>query len=61
MYSKLILRLRSLHRRLDREIETERRHLRPDVFRIMRMKKLKLGLKDRIRRIEATTAVPQPA
>lgn len=61
MYSKLILRLRGLHRRLDREIESERRQRRPDVFRITRMKKLKLGLKDRIHRLEAATAVPQPA
>ena len=58
--TKPILRLRGLHRRLDHEIEAERRLLRPDASRLMRLKKLKLGLKDRIHRLEVT-AEPQPA
>ena len=48
MHRRSTFRLRALHRRLDHEIETEQGRLRPDRFRIVRLKKLKLALKDRL-------------
>ncbi len=52
MSLKSISRLRNLHHRLEGELGKELRQLRPDFLRIARLKKLKLGLKDRIYGLE---------
>ena len=41
-------RLSTIHRRLDDEIRGELKHRRPDALRLLRLKKLKLAIKDRL-------------
>ena len=59
MHERPIFRLRVLHRQLDREIDVERSRRMPDGLRILRLKKLKLAIKDRLARADAPQ--PQPA
>lgn len=53
MHERSILRLRFLHKRLEREIETEQSRRLPDRFRVLRLKKLKLAIKDHMARQSA--------
>ena len=46
--SAYIYRLSLVHRRLDQEIRREIRRLVPDSIRLLRLKKLRLAVKDRI-------------
>ncbi|WP_324750928.1 YdcH family protein [Sphingomonas sp. LY54] len=46
----IIARMASVHRKLDDEIRRERKRRAPDVFRMQRLKKLKLAIKDRLYR-----------
>jgi uncharacterized protein len=46
--SAILYRLSQIHRRLDEEIRRETRRRSPDAFRLLRMKKLKLAVKDRL-------------
>jgi len=55
------LRLRSLHQKLDRELRSERAQRRPDGLRVVRLKKLKLALKDRIAALSRSRTTPQTA
>ena len=41
-------RLMEAHQRIDEELRLESDRRRPDPFRVMRLKKLKLGIKDRL-------------
>lgn len=41
-------RLTQIHRRLDDAISLEMRRLRPDGFKLLRLKKLRLAVKDRL-------------
>jgi hypothetical protein len=43
-----LYRLTVVHRRLDDEIRRELRRRLPDSFRLLRLKKLKLAVKDRL-------------
>ena len=43
-----LIRLIVLHARLDREVRTERRRCAPDGFRLVRLKKLRLSVRDRL-------------
>jgi hypothetical protein len=45
-----IYRLSVVHRRLDEEIRAELRRRFPDSIRLLRLKKLKLAVKDRLHR-----------
>ena len=56
MSDRPVPRLPILHRHLEREIALEERRPAPDRFRVVRLKKLKLAIKDRIFRPGA----PQP-
>ncbi|HEX8534735.1 MAG TPA: DUF465 domain-containing protein [Allosphingosinicella sp.] len=47
----LIYRLTIVHRRLEDEIRSELRRRFPDHFRLLRLKKLKLKVKDRLHRL----------
>jgi len=44
----LLYRMAVVHRKLDDEIEHEAKRNWPDAFRLARLKKLRLALKDRI-------------
>ena len=44
----LIYRLTALHRRLDDEIRRELKRRFPDSMRLLRLKKLRLAIKDRL-------------
>lgn len=46
MFDRSILRLRLMHRRLEHEIAHEQTRRAPDPFRIARLKKLRLAVKD---------------
>lgn len=46
--SAMLYRLSLVHRRLDEEIRREARRRVPDNFRLLRLKKLKLTVKDRL-------------
>ena len=46
----IIYRLSVIHRRLDEEIRSELRRRLPDSIRLLRLKKLKLAVKDRLHR-----------
>lgn len=46
----IIARMATVHRKLDDEISRERKRREPDVFRMQRLKKLKLAIKDRLYR-----------
>lgn len=43
-------RLILMHARLDAEVQSEQKRRAPDTFRLLRLKKLKLSLKDRMQR-----------
>lgn len=45
-----IYRLSTIHRRLDEEIRRELKHRAPDAIRLLRLKKLRLAVKDRLHR-----------
>jgi hypothetical protein len=45
-----IYKLSVIHRRLDDEIRRELKHRLPDTYRLLRLKKLKLAVKDRLQR-----------
>lgn len=44
----IVYRLTRIHRRLDEEIRRELRRRFPDSIRLLRLKKLKLAIKDRL-------------
>jgi len=46
--SAVFYRLSLTHRRLDQEIRREAKRIAPDRFRLLRLKKLKLAVKDRL-------------
>ncbi|HEX8667244.1 MAG TPA: DUF465 domain-containing protein [Allosphingosinicella sp.] len=46
-----LYKLTILHRRLDDEIRRELKHRLPNHFRLLRLKKLKLAVKDRLHRL----------
>jgi uncharacterized protein len=46
--SAILYRLSQIHRRLDEEIRREAKRRAPDAFRLLRLKKLKLAVKDRL-------------
>ncbi|MCW1431737.1 YdcH family protein [Novosphingobium sp. JCM 18896] len=46
--SAAAFRLTNIHRRLDEAIKRESRAVLPDSFRILRLKKLRLAVKDRL-------------
>ena len=46
----IIARMAIVHRKLDDEIRRERKRRAPDMFRMQRLKKLKLAIKDRLHR-----------
>ena len=52
-----VFRLLGIHQRLDAEIQRERQHRWPDLFRVQRLKRLKLAIKDRLHRL-ATGRLP---
>jgi len=54
--SSATYRLTQIHRRLDDAITQEMRRLLPDSFKLLRMKKLRLAVKDRL-----TTAMQMQA
>ena len=54
--SSVTYRLTQIHRRLDDAITQEMRRLLPDSFKLLRMKKLRLAVKDRL-----TTAMQMQA
>lgn len=43
-----LYRLTVMHRKIDTEIDRERQRRSPDAFRLLRLKKLRLAVKDRI-------------
>lgn len=49
--NKLTYRLTAIHRRLDDEIRSELSRRMPDSIRLLRLKKLKLAIKDRLFRV----------
>lgn len=49
--SALMYRLSVIHQRLDEEIRRERKRRLPDSIRLLRLKKLRLAIKDRLHRI----------
>ena len=49
-------KLALVHRRLDEEIRGELKRRRPDTLRLLRLKKLKLAIKDRLFRRTPRTA-----
>ena len=53
-----ILRLRFIHDRLAREVDREQVRRVPDRFRVVRLKKLKLAVKDRLARSSAPRLTP---
>ena len=46
----IVYRLTLIHQRLEMEIGKELRHRFPNHFRLLRLKKLKLAVKDRLHR-----------
>jgi uncharacterized protein len=48
--SAAIYRLTTIHRKLDEEIRRELKRRAPDSLRLLRLKKLKLAIKDRLHR-----------
>lgn len=46
--SAALYRLSVIHRRLDEEIRRELRRRMPDSFRLLRLKKLRLAVKDQL-------------
>ncbi|HEY0626235.1 MAG TPA: DUF465 domain-containing protein [Allosphingosinicella sp.] len=48
----VMYRLTRIHRKLDEEIRREMKRRFPDSIKLLRMKKLKLAIKDRLFRIQ---------
>jgi hypothetical protein len=48
--NSFVYRLTVIHRRLEDEIKRELKHRFPNHFRLLRLKKLKLAVKDRLHR-----------
>ena len=48
--NEILYRLSLVHRRLDDEIRRELKRRAPDSLRLLRLKKLKLAVKDRLHR-----------
>lgn len=48
--NEFLYRLSVIHRRLDEEIRRELKRRAPDSLRLLRLKKLKLAVKDRLHR-----------
>lgn len=48
MMSGILYRLSVVHRRLEDEIRRETKRTTPDNFRLLRLKKLRLAVKDRL-------------
>ncbi len=46
----IMFRLTAIHRKLDEEIRRELKRRFPDTVRLLRLKKLKLAVKDRLHR-----------
>jgi len=46
----IIYRLTAIHRRIDEEIRSELKRRLPDSIRLLRLKKLRLAVKDRLHR-----------
>jgi uncharacterized protein len=55
--SDRVFRLMERHRRLDDHLRLAQAHRIPDPFEVMRLKKLKLALKDRLARMLRKKAV----
>jgi hypothetical protein len=49
--SMSVFRLMELHRKLDDQIASEQKGLIPDLFRLQRLKRTKLAVKDRLYRL----------
>lgn len=56
-----IFRLLSRRQRLDEQLTTELARPRPDMIRLLRLKRLKLVLKNRVNRLWLSPLVPAPA
>jgi hypothetical protein len=54
--NSIIYRLTVIHRRLDDEIRRELKTRFPDSFRLLRLKKLRLAVKDRLQGLVLKTA-----
>jgi uncharacterized protein len=50
-----VFRLMQYHQKLDAELRTERQQRWPDIFRIQKLKRLKLAVKDRLAQSAART------
>jgi uncharacterized protein len=50
-----VFRLMQYHQKLDAELRTERQQRWPDIFRIQKLKRLKLAVKDRLAQSAAKT------
>lgn len=50
----MMFRLSMIHRKLDDEIRRELKRRVPDTIRLLRLKKLRLAIKDRLHRIYPT-------
>ena len=48
--SMSVFRLMELHRKLDDQIASERKGRFPDIFRLQKLKRMKLAVKDRLYR-----------
>lgn len=53
MSKTFLERLRSHHERISRQLAREQKMINADTLRLVRLKKLKLSLKDRMARVEA--------
>lgn len=49
--SMSVFRMLQLHQRLDDEIRGEQRRIFPDIFRLQKLKRHKLAIKDRLARM----------
>jgi hypothetical protein len=56
MNRRPILRLRGIHAKLERQLEAERTRPNPDTVQLVRLKKLKLAIKDRLAQREPLPA-----
>jgi len=52
-----LYRLIETHQRIDRDLRLEQKRTRPDPFQLMRLKKLKLRVKDLIQRFTLRPAM----
>ena len=59
MQSRSILRLKNLHQKTDLELVRELKSRLPNGVQVVRLKKIKLALKDRINALSAAKPVPR--